>query len=57
MLSLRWVLYSNKLIDKSQFINRIGAELIFIIGIKEKADRLIKKGLNFKNIKKSVTFF
>ena len=57
MFPLKWILYSNRLADESQSINRINTEIIFIIDIKKKTDRLIKNGLNFKNIKKSVTFF
>ena len=57
MFSLRQILHPNRLADESQFINKIGAEIILIIDIKEKTDRLIKNGLNFRNIKKPVTFF
>ena len=57
MFFLRWILYPNRLVDESQSINRIGTEIIFIIGIKEEADRLIKNGLNFRSIKKLITFF
>ena len=32
-------------------------EIIFIVDIKKKTNRLIKNGLNFKSIKKSITFF
>ena len=35
----------------------MGAEIVFIVDIKKKTDRLIKNGLNFKNIRKLVTFF
>ena len=57
MFFLRWILYPNRLVDENQFINRIGAEIIFIVGIKKKADRLVKNGLNFGSIRKLVTFF
>ena len=38
-------------------MNRIGAEIVFIVDIKKKADHLIKNGLNFRNIRKLITFF
>ena len=57
MLPLRWILYPNRLVDESQSINKINTKIVFIIGIKKKADRLVKNGLNFKNIRKPVTFF
>ena len=57
MLSLKQILYSNRLVDESQSINRIGTEIILIVGTKKKADRLIKNGLNFRSIRKLVTFF
>ena len=57
MLSLKQILYPNRLIDESQFINRIDTEIVFIIDIKKEADRLVKNGLNFKNIRKLITFF
>ena len=37
--------------------NNTGAKIILIIGIKKKTDRLVKNGLNFKSIRKLVTFF
>ena len=57
MLFLKWILYPNRLIDESQFINRIDAEVILIVDIKKETDRLIKNGLNFKSIRKLITFF
>ena len=36
-------------------MNRIGAEIILIIIMKEEADRLIRHGLNFGNVQKLVT--
>ena len=57
MLLLKWILYLNRLINESQSINRIGTEIVFIVDVKEKADRLIKNGLNFGNNRKLVTFF
>ena len=57
MLSSKQILYSNRLADESQSINRINAEVIFIVDIKKETDRLIKNGLNFRSIKKPVTFF
>ena len=57
MFLLRWILHPNRLVDESQSINRIGAEIVFIVDIKKEADRLIKNGLNFESIRKLVTFF
>ena len=57
MLTPRWILYSDRLYIKSQLNNRKDVEIIFIISIKEEADRLIKNRLNFRNIRKSVLYF
>ena len=57
MFPLKWILYPNRLIDESQSINRIGTEIVFIVDIKKEADRLVKNGLNFRSIRKPVTFF
>ena len=57
MLTPRWILYLDRLYIESQLNNRKDVEIIFIIDIKKEADRLIKNGLNFKNIRKSVSYF
>ena len=57
MLPPRWILHPNRLADESQSMNRIGAEVVLTVGTKEEADRLVKNGLNFGSIRKSVTFF
>ena len=45
MLTLRWILHLDRLYIESQLNNRKNVEIIFIIGIKEEADRLIKNRL------------
>ena len=57
MLPLKQILHPNRLIDENQSINRINTKIIFTVDIKKKADRLIKNGLNFRNIRKPITFF
>ena len=57
MLIPRWILHPDRLYIESQLNNRKGVEIIFIVGIKEEADRLIKNRLNFRNIRKSVLYF
>ena len=57
MFSPKQILYPNRLIDENQFINRINTEVVFIVGIKKKANRLVKNGLNFRSIRKLITFF
>ena len=57
MLTPRQILYPDKLYIENQSNNRKDVEIVFIIGIKEEADRLVKNRLNFKNIKKSVSYF
>ena len=46
-----------RLLKKSQSKNRKGVEIVFIMNIKEKADRLVKNGLNFGYIRKLVLYF
>ena len=50
-------MHPEKLFKKNQSKNRKGAEVILIISTKKEADRLIKNGLNFRYIKKSVLYF
>ena len=57
MFISRWILYSDRLYIESQLNNKKGVEIVFIMGIKEEADRLIKNRLNFRNIRKSVLYF
>ena len=57
MLPPKQILYPNRLVDESQFINKISTEIVLIIDIKIKTNRLIKKELNFRSIKKLVKFF
>ena len=53
----RWILHLDKLYIENQLNNRKGVEIVFILGIKEEADRLVKNGLNFGNIRKLVLYF
>ena len=57
MLTPRWIIYFERLFKESQSKNRKGAEIIFIISIKEEVDRLVKNDLNFRYIRKSVLYF
>ena len=57
MLTPRWILYPDRLYVESQSNNRKGVEIVFIVGTKEEADRLVKNGLNFGNIRKLVSYF
>ena len=57
MLTSKWILYLDRLYVVNQLKNRKGVEIIFIIGIKKEVDRLVKNGLNFKNIRKLVLYF
>ena len=57
MLTPRWILHPDRLYVESQLNNRKGVKIVFIVGTKEEADRQIKNGLNFKNIKKLVLYF
>ena len=52
-----WILHPDRLYIKSQLNNKKSVEIILIVGIKKEADRLIKKRLNFRNIKKLVLYF
>ena len=57
MLTPRWILYFNRLYVESQLNNRKSVEIVLILGIKEEADRLVKNGFNFRNIRKLVLYF
>ena len=50
-------MYPERLLKESQSKNRKGVKVIFIMGTKEKVDRLVKNGLNFRHIRKSVLYF
>ena len=50
-------MYPDKLYVENQLNNRKGAEIIFIVSIKKEIDRLVKNGLNFRNIRKLVLYF
>ena len=50
-------MHPDRLYTENRLNNKKGVKIIFIVGIKEKADRLVKNILNFKNIKKSVLYF
>ena len=50
-------MYPDRLYIKSQSNNRKDVEIVLTVGIKEEADRLVKNGLNFENIKKSISYF
>ena len=50
-------MHPERLFKENQSKNRKGAEVVLIMGIKEEIDRLIKNGLNFRYIKKSVLYF
>ena len=50
-------MYFERLFKESQSKNRKKIEIIFIISIKKKINRLVKNGLNFRYIKKSVLYF
>ena len=57
MFTSRWIIHFERLFKESQSKNRKGVKILFIISTKKKTDRLIKNGLNFKYIKKSVLYF
>ena len=57
MLTSRWIIYFERLLKESQSKNRKRVKIVLTIGIKEKVDRLIKNGLNFRYIRKSVLYF
>ena len=50
-------MYFERLFKENQSKNRKKAEIVLIINIKKEADRLIKNGLNFRHIRKSVLYF
>ena len=53
----KWIIHPERLFKESQSKNRKRVEVVLIMGTKEEADRLIKNGLNFRHIKKSVLHF
>ena len=57
MLTPRWIVHPERLFEESQSKNRKGAEVVLTVGTKEEADRLIKNGLNFRHMRKSVSYF
>ena len=57
ILTPRWIIHPERLLKKSQSKNRKRAKIILTMGTKEEADRLIKNGLNFGHIRKSVSYF
>ena len=57
MLTPRWIVHPERLFEESQSKNRKGAEVVLTVGIKEEADRLVKNGLNFGYMRKSVLYF
>ena len=50
-------MYLERLFKESQSKNRKRVEIILTMGIKKEVDRLIKNGLNFRYIRKSVLYF
>ena len=50
-------MHPEKLFKKNQSKNKKEVKVILIINIKEKTNRLIKNGLNFGYIRKSVLYF
>ena len=57
MLVPRWIISPSRLYEESQSISKKGAEVMFIVNTKEKAEKLIKNGLNFGLARKSVAYF
>ena len=57
MLVPRWIISLSRLYEESQLISRKGAEVVLTVNIKEKAERLVRSGLNFGLIRKSVVYF
>ena len=57
MFTPRWIIHPERLFEESQSKNRKGVEVVFIVGTKKEVDRLIKNGLNFRYIRKSVLYF
>ena len=50
-------MHPERLFKKSRSKNRKGAEIVFIMGITKKVDRLVKNGLNFRYIRKLILYF
>ena len=50
-------MYFERLFKESQSKNKKRVKIVLIINIKEKTDRLIKNGLNFRYIRKLVLYF
>ena len=57
MFTPKWILHPERLFKKNQSKNRKGVEIVLTINIKEETDRLVKNGLNFGYIRKSVSHF
>ena len=55
MLTPWWILHPDRLMKERQYTNRIGAEIVLTVATKEEANRLIRYGLNFGNVRKPVT--
>ena len=53
----RWIIHPERLFKESQSKNRKRVEIVFTMGTKEEVDRLVKNGLNFGHIRKSVLHF
>ena len=49
-------MHPDRLYVESQLNNRKGVKIVLIVGTKEESDRLVKNGLNFRNIRKSVLY-
>ena len=50
-------MHPERLLEESQSKNKKGVKIVLTMGIKEEIDRLIKNGLNFGHIRKSVLYF
>ena len=57
MLIPRQIMYLERLFKESQSKNKKRVKVVFTMGIKEEVDRLVKNGLNFGYIRKSVLYF
>ena len=57
MLTPKQIIYPEKLFKESQSKNKKKVEIIFTIGTKEEANRLVKNDLNFGYIRKLVLYF
>ena len=55
MLTPWWIVHPERLMEERQYMNRIGAEVVLTVATKEEADRLLRSGLNFGNVRKPVT--